>query len=461
MDHSPPFDLVIRNGTAVLPDGVHQLDIGVRAGRIAALAPALSAATTVVDATGQLVLPGLIDPHVHMGIPIKDTWSADDFTSGSVAAACGGVTTILDFTVQSPGQTIRAALDERLARAVGRCHIDFGVHVNITDRPDDQLDAIAGLIADGFNSFKVFSTYREAGMMIAWPEFRRVLRQIGRHGGLLMLHAEDNSLIEADTARHVHAGLFAPIYHPRSRTAEAEARAVAQAAEIALELDAPLYIVHLSSRAGLEAGLAARARGARLYLESCPQYLVLHEGYYLQENGHWFITTPPLRTADDAAALWQAVADGQIDALGTDHCPFTVAQKEAHGGRFHLTPNGMPGVENRLAVVYSYGVAAGRITLTQLVDLLATNPARLFGIDGRKGAIAVGRDADLVLWDPRGETVMAAEQMHGNADWTPYAGLRQIGCLTHTFLRGRPLVVDGRFVGDAPQGALIPGRPLT
>lgn len=450
------FDLLIRNGDAVLPHGVERADIGVRDGKIVALGVGLvDSAESTLDAGGRLVLPGLIDPHTHMGIPIKDTHSADDFRSGSIAAACGGTTTILDFTVQAPGQTLRAALDDRLALADGRSHIDYGIHVNITDRPDDHLDAIPRLIADGFNSFKVFSTYREAGMMITWPQFRRVLGRIHAHGGLLMLHAEDNDQIEANTTRHVMGGQFAAIYHPRSRTADAEAAAVAAAAAVADDLGARLYIVHLSSRAGLEAGLRARARGVDIVLETCPQYLVLTEEAYLGLNGHHFITTPPLRRRSDVDALWEAVADGAIDTIGTDHCPFTVAQKDAHGGLFHLTPNGMPGVENRLPVLYTAGVATGRIDMLRLVDLLASNAARIFGIDRRKGSLAVGQDADLVIWKPDGESVVSAESLHGNADWSPYAGMTQIGRLTHTFLRGQCLVADGQFVGHAVRGVCV------
>ena len=453
---SQPFDLLIRNGRVVTAAGERQADVGVREGKIAAVEPGLqSKAAKVIDAAGWLVLPGVIDPHTHMGIPIKDTTSADDFASGSEAAACGGVTTIFDFTVQEKGQSLQEALDVRLQKARGRCSVDYGIHVNVTDAPERWLDQIPELIAAGFRSFKVFSTYREAGMMVTWEQFRRILQQVHAHGGLLLLHAEDNELVESQTAANLNAGRLAPIFHARSRTAEAEAKAVQQAAEIAGELGARLYIVHLSSRAGLEAGLRAREQGVDILLETCPQYLVLDESKYEQPNGHYFITTPPLRTREDAEALWQALRDGHSDTVGTDHCPFTRAQKEFGGGEFHRTPNGLPGVETLLPLLYTYGVAEGRIALQRMVQVLAKRTAEIFGLADRKGDIHVGADADLLIWNPNEETAVAAEQLHGHADWSPYEGMRIAGRVEYTILRGQVLVEQGEWVGERGRGALL------
>lgn len=449
-------DLIIRNGEVVTTDGTRRADVAIVSGKIAAIGVDLDVrAAESVDATGKLVLPGMIDPHVHMGIPIKDTFSADNFQSGSIAAACGGTTTILDFTVQSAGQSLREALDERILLAQDKSHIDYGIHVNITDQPAQRLGEIEPLIKEGFNSFKAFTTYREAGMMIEWDEFEAVLRQIERGGGFLMLHAEENRLIAADTKRNISAGHTAPIYHPRSRTAEAEAEAVRRAAEITGKIGATLYIVHLSSERGLEAGLAARRKGVNIILETCPQYLLLDESCYLQPNGHWYITTPPMRKSADCEALWQAVANGDIDTIGTDHCPFTIAQKDRYGDTFHLTPNGMPGVEQRFPLLYSYGVRTGRISLEKMVDLLATNVARIFAIDDHKGSLAVGMDADVVVWEPDEEGVISAETQHGNADWSPYEGMRIFGRNELTLLRGQPIVKNGEFIGRNVWGQLL------
>lgn len=457
------MDLIIRQGDLVLPGGkVQRGDVGIRDGVIAAIAPQLSeSARREIDATGQLVFPGFIDPHTHMGIPILDTFSIDDFESGSRAAAAGGVTTILDFTVQRPGQSLEEALDERLALARGRCHVDFNIHVNITDRPERWLSQIEALCRRGFTSFKVFSTYRQAGMMIRWPQFRQVLAAIRDAGGLLMLHAEDNDLIERDTEAHLKAGRLDPIYHARSRTPEAEARAIQRAAEIAGELEAELYIVHLSSAAGLEAGLRARRQGVRIYLETCPQYLLLDESRYLQANGHWYITTPPLRSPADREALWAALARGDIDTVGTDHCPFTRAQKEAGGRQFHRTPNGLPGVEWLFPLLYTYGVAEGKLSLQRLVSVLAENSAGLFGLDHRKGRLALGMDADLVIWDPSARGHIDGARQHGRADWSPYQDFPLAGRVRWTLVRGHTLVADGHFVGQEVHGSLIPARSRT
>ncbi len=454
------LDLIVRQGELVLPGGrVMRGDVAIRHGIIAAIEPRIDeSAAEEIDASGLMVFPGFIDPHTHMGIPILDTFSADDFESGSRAAAAGGITTILDFTVQRPGQSLEEALQERLGLAEGRCHVDFNIHVNVTDRPEQWLPQIASLCRRGFTSFKVFSTYRQAGMMISWPQFRQVLAAVRDAGGLLMLHAEDNALIERDTEAHLQAGRLEPIYHARSRTPEAEAAAIRRAAEIAGELEAPLYIVHLSSAAGLETALEARRQGVQIYLETCPQYLLLDESRYLQENGAWYITTPPLRTAADCQALWAALARGDIDTVGTDHCPFTRAQKEAGKGQFHRIPNGLPGIEWLFPLLYSYGVAGGRLSLKRLLEVLAENTARLFGLAHRKGRLAPGMDADLVLWDPATSHPIDGRHQSGRADWSPYQGFTLNGQVVCTLVRGRVLVTNGRFVGHTSFGQLVPAR---
>ncbi len=442
------FDLLVVNGET----GSAKLDVGVRQGRIVALSPNLNRnVDRVIDASGKLVLPGFIDAHTHMGIPIMNTHSIDDFESGSIAAAFGGVTCIIDFTVQEKGQSLRESVEVRLKRAE-RCHVDYALHVNITDQPEKRLSEIPSIIADGFTAFKAFSTYRQSGMMITWDEFRKVLQQIHGHGGLLCLHAEDNDLVEALTAEHLEVGRKTAIFHARSRPPEAEAKAVARAAEIAGELRAALYIVHVSSRAGLEAGLNARARGVKIYLETCPQYLVLDEEFYLRNNGHRWITTPPLRTKEDCAALWKAISDDQVDVVATDHCPFTLQQKDVGRDAFHLTPNGLPGVETLFSLLYTYGVKTGRISLQQLVRVLAENPARIFGLSDRKGALRVGADADVVIWNPEVSQTISASRLHSKADWSPYEGMAIAGKLDYTILRGQVLVQGDEFVGREISG---------
>ncbi|NIR48664.1 amidohydrolase family protein, partial [candidate division KSB1 bacterium] len=379
----------------------------------------------------------------------------DDFESGSIAAAFGGVTTVFDFTVQGKDQTLKDSVETRLQKARGKCHVDYGLHVNITDEPEIRLWELPELIDEGFTSFKVFSTYREAGMMVTWEQFRQILSRVDERGGLLMLHAEDNDEIEATTREFLSANPAAPIFHALSRTPFAEASAVFHAAEIANQFDASLYIVHLSSYDGLEAGVEARDLGINIYLETCPQYLVLNEECYQRENGHYWITTPPLRTQDDCESLWDALASGEIDVVGTDHCPFTIEQKNSGEGFFNRTPNGLPGVETLFPLLYTYGVAEDRITLEQLVRVLAKNPAKIFGIYPRKGAIEIDSDADLVIWDPNQSYTITADNMHGRADWSPYEGMEIKGKLDRTILRGQVIVEGKKFLGEKVFGELL------
>lgn len=440
-------DLVIQNGRVVTPAGVKELDVGIAGGKIVFLEKeSPHPAPTSIDAKGRLVLPGCIDAHTHMGIPILHTHSADDFASGSIAAACGGVTTLLDFTVQQPGQSLLESLEARLRQAERWCHIDYGLHINITDQPEKWLSQIPQLIKLGYTSFKIFSTYEN--MMVNEDAFKKILEKVSEHGGLVMLHAEDHGWIERLTRRHVATGKVTPIFHARSRPPRAEAEAIARAGRWARVIGAPLYIVHLSSAAGLEAARKARDAGTRLFLETCPQYLLLTEQRYLDPNGHYYITTPPLRKQKDCRALWEALATDEIDVIATDHCPFTRAQKESGGGNFLHTPNGLPGVETLFPLLYTHGVAESKITLTQLVRLVAAHPAEIFHLQPAKGSITIGADADLVIWDPSSPAWITSDNLHGNDDWSPYEGTPTAGRVVTTFVRGQMVVHQGRFVGD-------------
>lgn len=450
------FDLCIKHGNVVSPAGVQKLDVGVANGKIVSLEKDLSGKSTeTIDAANRLIFPGIIDAHTHFGIPILNTQSADDFASGSMAAAFGGVTTIIDFTVQQPGQSLLESFDSRLNQARGKSHVDFGFHVNITSQPEKWLQEISQLIRLGVRSFKLFFTYEN--MMVNERQFRLVMEKVAGQDGLVMLHAEDHHIVRTGIKQYVSAGETTPIYHARSRPPQAEALAIKRASRIARELGAPLYIVHLSSKAGLTEAKRARDAGAKLFLETCPQYLLLTEEAYLQPNGHYYITTPPLREKEDCKALWRALADDEIDVVATDHCPFTQSQKNCGNGEFHKTPNGLPGVETLFPLLFTYGVGRGRISTEKLVRLLAQNPARIFSLSSRKGKIAVGADADLIIWNPAVEDKISIRQLHGNADWNPYEGKKIAGRLEHTILRGQFLVRDGRFVGEAVKGRYAAG----
>jgi dihydropyrimidinase len=450
------FDLIVKNGRFVRSNTPEVLDIGVKHGQIALIEKEINnSSKKIIDASNRLIFQGFIDPHTHMGIPIKDTTSADDFESGSIAAAYGGVTTILDFSVQRKGQSLREALRDRLKLAKGKSHIDFGIHINITDQPEKWLHQIPELTEEGFSSFKVFSTYREAGMMVNWSQFRQVLKEVNDNGGLLMLHAENNDIIERETQKYLDAEKFTPLYHAKSRPAEAEARAIENAARIAGELDAPLYIVHLSSKQGLEKALKYRQQGVKIYLETCPQYLLLTEKCYQGNNGHLYIATPALRQEEDCEALWQAVQDGTIDTVGTDHCPFTISQKNSGKGKFHFTPNGLSGVERVFSLLYTYGVERRGITDKRLIEILSKNAARIFKIDHCKGEIRVGADADLVIWDPSKESKISTNKLHSKTDWSPYDNMQIAGQLDYTILRGRILISSEELDSQSQSGKLL------
>ena len=460
MKKSGDNDLVIKNGQALVNGKMQGIDLAIAGEKISLIAPDLKpdSDTKIIDASGKLVLPGFIDCHTHMGIPIKDTFSADDFFTGSIAAACGGITTVLDFTVQQENQSLQASADERRKAAAENSVVDFGIHVNITNQPEKWLSQIPALIEQGYSSFKVFSTYREAGMMADWQQFRQILATVNQHGGLLLLHAEDNDLVESTTRRYLDENKIHARYHGLSRTAEAEAKAIERAGKIARELSASLYIVHVSSEAGLNAGLNARRNGANIRLETCPQYLVLNDSCYEKANGHYYIATPPLRKKSDSEALWQALANGDIDTIGTDHCPFTTAQKNSGGGIFHQTANGLPGVETAFPLLYTYGVMKNQITLERLMELMAVNPAKLFGLSHQKGEIKIGNDADLVIWDPRPAQKIEVTKLHSPIDWSPYEGWEVTGKLDYTILRGKIIVDNTGCAANKGNGQFIAGK---
>ena len=293
--------------------------------------------------------------------------------------------------------------------------------------------------------------------MVNERQFRLVMEKVAEQDGLVMLHAEDHRLVTIGIGKYVSAGKTAPIYHALSRPPETEALAVKKACRIARELDTPLYIVHLSSKAGLTEARRARDAGAKLFLETCPQYLLLTKEAYLKPNGHYYITTPPLREKEDCEALWGALANDEIDVVATDHCPFTRLQKNRGNGEFHKTPNGLPGVETLFPLLFTYGVQQERISIDQLSRLLVQNPAKIFHLSPDKGKIDIGADADLIIWNPAVDNKISIEKLHGNADWNPYQGKKSSGRLEYTVLCGHFLVKEGRFVGDTVKGKYAAG----
>ncbi len=440
------YDLVIRGGLVVTPDGVERADVAVRNGRIARVARSVrEPGAREVDASGLHVLPGAVDAHVHLGVLSAGTWSRDDHWTGSLAALCGGVTTVGDFTVQEPGEGLLSSIERRLAAASSGTWCDFFLHANLTWVRPEVLGEVPQAVRAGVASFKVFLAY--PGMLIGRDLLREVLRVVGGAGALVMVHCEDQGIVDEATARLVARGEVSSRHFFASRPARAEARAVSVLGAIAGEMGHAAYVVHLSSEAGLQAALKARHGGARLYLETCPQYLLLGRRPRAGLGPEHLVCAPPLRQARDRSALKAALAQGVIEVLATDHCPFTFAQKSAGREDFRMIPGGLPGVETLLPLAYDLALR-GEWTLERLVACLAETPARLFGLGERKGAVREGLDADLVLADPSGTTTIRARDLHSATDYNPYEGRVLRGRVEAVYLRGRLAAarsLDGRI----------------
>jgi dihydropyrimidinase len=469
------FDTVIRGGTLVTPGGPVLADLGIAGGRIVAIGTGLEG-EAVIDATGKLVLPGAIDPHVHLQMPAGAVTSSDDWRTGTIAAACGGTTTVIDFVepeavdirrgeVTSP---LRTALAARRAEAEGHAVIDFGLHMTLLDASATTLAEIPAVVEAGCPSFKTYLTY--AGFKLEDDAFIAALEAVGRAGGIALVHAENDAGIRYLQRKFLAEGHVAPRYHPLSRPAGLEAEAVERALALAEVAGCPLYVVHISTQRGAEAVSRARTRGQIATGETCPQYLLLTDAEYDRPGfeGAKFVCSPPLRKAEDSAALWQALAAGEIQTVGTDHCPFFYAgQKDLGRGRgevasplpaFVQIPGGMPGVESRLALLYTFGVAQGRLSLARWVDVCCAAPARVFGLVGRKGTLAVGADADVIIFDPEYEVTISRAILHENCDYTPYEGCRLKGYPLLTMLRGRVIARDDEFVGSSGGGQFLERR---
>ncbi len=455
------MQMLIKNGTLVTPEKTWQADILIVEEKIAKVGTELnSKAEKVIDASGKLVLPGVIDAHTHMGIPIKDTWSADDFASGTHAAACGGVTTVMDFTVQAKGQTLLESIEERMRRADGQSLVDYTLHCNITDFTPSTVEDMQQVVAQGLTSFKVFMAYKRAGMMLQDHELIRVFAKAAELGAIVMLHAENGDIIDFLTDRLIEEGKVAARYHATSRPVQAEIEAVNRAITLAEITGATLYVVHLTSGAALALIHQARQRGLPIIAETCPQYLLFtQDAYQRPDDGHCYIASPPFRQAEDCESLWQGIKNQWISVVGTDHCPFTRAQKDSGNRHFHTTPNGLPGVETLLPLLYSEGVRKNRITINQMVQVLSENPAKIFGLFPRKGRLQEGADADVVIFNPDQKVRLGAKMLHSQTDWSPYEGWEIVGYPERTILRGHEVMRNGELVQAGARGQFLSATP--
>lgn len=435
-------NLVIKGGTLVTPRRVGRGTVYIEDGKIARLAKA--PATEVFEARGLLVLPGAIDAHVHFALPVAGTRSADDFHSGSLAAACGGVTTFIDFTLGHPEVSLPEALEKRLSEAKVST-VDYSLHVEMIGWTPDRVREISEVKDLGVRSFKFYLAYSESGRRTDLRTLKAAMEAIQEIGGVAMVHAECDELVDQKK------GPF-----PWARPAISEEVAVAEVGILARETHCQTYIAHISSAPGLSALLRAKREGAPIMGETCPHYLLLDESVYSRPDGHLFTVTPPLRTPADQEALWRALGRGRLQAVATDHCPFTRAQKDPYRDNPEKIPSGLPGVETLLPLLFSAGVAEGRLRLSQLAWYLSEGPARAFGLWPRKGAIAPGSDADLVLLDPNATWTIHAEELHMATDFSPYEGLTVRGKIVGVLSRGEWIYRDGEILARPGRGQFIP-----
>lgn len=451
--------MLIKNGTLVTATDTSVADVGVSGHKISAIGAQLPIenAGKVVDAAGCLVIPGGIDVHTHLDMPFGGTMSADDFETGTIAAAFGGTTTLIDFAIQYKGQSLREAFDTWMKKAHDKAVTDYSFHCIITDLGSAQLEEMGQLIREGVTSFKLFMAYPGVFMLDDASIFR-AMSQAAKHAGLICMHAENGGAIDVIVQRALAEGKRAPKYHALTRPVTAEAEATSRAIALAEMAGAPVYIVHLSCNEALEKVREARDRGLPTYAETCPQYLYLSLDNFDVPGfeGAKYVFTPPLREKWHQEKLWQGLAQDTLQVVSTDHCPFCFKeQKELGRDDFTKIPNGGPGIEHRLSLIYTGGVHGKRFSANRFVELVSTAPAKLFGLYPRKGTIAVGSDADLVIFDPNREEIISAKTHHMRVDYSMFEGIHTTGAPKAVFSRGKAVIDAGKFVGRPGAGQFI------
>jgi dihydropyrimidinase len=453
--------ILIKGGTVVLENSVSRQDLLIKGERIAAVG-ALSELQPeeTINADGLLVLPGGVDTHVHFNDVFMNTISVHDYYTGTLAAAFGGTTSVLDFSNQGKDATLMSTIDAKHAEAAGKALIDWGVHPVITQPSEGTLSEIPKVIAAGAPTIKCYMIYREEGLLIEDPDLRQILSTLRDAGGMLLLHAEDNDMAEAGIASCLAQGLTDTVYHSTSKPLAVENEAIKRSLQMLRDLGGRLFIVHLSSAKGMEMVGKARGEGLDVMAETCTHYLVLTEDMLHREDGLKWICSPPLRNQANQEALWQGVRDGRIVQVTSDDAAYSWEATRYGENRFDLCPNGMPGVEPRFNLLYSEGVAKGCISLPRFVELVATNPAQLFGMYPQKGTLLPGADADIVLFDPSEKWTMRQINSHSCNDWHAYEGVEVTGKIHKVFSRGQ-MIIDGEdCLGEKGRGRYL-HRKLT
>ncbi|MBV9492700.1 MAG: dihydropyrimidinase [Acidobacteria bacterium] len=449
---------IIKNGRIVTAVDDYHADLLIEDGKVAMIAKSIEAeADKVIDAMGRLVIPGGIDPHTHMELPFGGTSASDTFETGTRAAAFGGTTTIIDFAVQSKGQALNEALDTWHAKAEGKTSIDYGFHLICTDLPDQRLSEMRSIIDQGVTSFKLFMAYPGV-FLVDDGTIYKAMTVASEKGGLICMHAENGVVIDVMVKKALAEGKTAPKYHALTRPTKAEAEGVHRAIALAEMANAPVYIVHLSCDDALQEVTRARDQGIPTYAETCPQYLFLDYSVYEQPGfeGAKYVMTPPIRDKHNQEKLWRGLQYNDLQVISTDHCPFCFKeQKELGLNDFTKIPNGGPGVEHRMSLVYNGGVVGGRISVNRFVEITSTSAARIFGLFPRKGTIAVGSDADIVIFDPDEEMTISAATHHMNVDYSAYEGTKVRGVTKTVLSRGELVIEEGQYVGRTGQGQFL------
>ncbi|MBK7484120.1 MAG: dihydropyrimidinase [Flavobacteriales bacterium] len=436
--------LLIKNGTVVTAADFHRADVLIEGEHVKAIGHDLKAeGAEVIDAKGMFVLPGGIDPHVHLDMPFMGTFSSDNYETGTLAALHGGTTTVIDFILQTQGKSLRHALETWQGRMNGNLYGDLSWHMAVTDFNDDTKKEVKEMIEqEGITSFKTFMAYKGA-LMIDDRQMVGLMNEVKAHGGIVTVHATNGDMIDFLVQKHRAEGKLSPLYHYLSQPEITEAEATGRFADMASYTGVPAYIVHMTCEGALNHVRDAARRNQRVLAETCIQYLLLDASLYEKADGAKWVMSPPLREKKDQAALWGAIDQGTVQVVATDHCPFMMAQKAMGSADFSKIPNGHPAIEHRMELLFSEGVNKKRISVNKFVEVTATNPAKIFGMFPRKGTIGIGSDADIILLDPNERHTLSAKTHHMNVDYSGYEGMELTGKVKTTILRGQVAVHNG------------------
>lgn len=449
------YDLIIKSGKIVTASEEFAADIGIFGGKIRCISDELNDGEKIIDAKGKYVVPGAIDIHTHIDAPLHGSNTMDDWYEGTRSALYGGVTCVVDYPIQAPGQTLRQVITDSIRKAGNKAVADYSFSPVITERTEAVYAEIPELVQEGFPTFKVFMAY---AFRARDEELIRLLDVISLNGGILGVHAENDWAIEYIANKMLAQGKTEPIYHCLSRPPITEEEATGRIVRLAEMVDAPVLVVHVSAKGALKEIENARNRGRRVYAETCPHFLILDQKLYDQpiEQAAKYVVTPPIRTGEHRKALWEGLASGAVSLVSSDHCAFSLKEKLRLGiGAFNKIPHGAPGIETRVPVLFSEGVNKGRITINKFVELVSTNPARIAGLYPKKGTIAVGSDADIVIIDPEKEMTISADTLHGVCDFTPFEGFAVMGCPCEVIARGKVVISDDKLLAQAGDGKLV------